>query len=295
MHTTEEHRDDARATWRMLEPYHGAVYFSPEAHAAYAELGVDPATGYFASRASAFGPAGAELVISTFYNFNPDLVHRALPAAWRAAPPQRFQEARVAAMDATLRRVLGDRIHSAEMLRAAELARQAALVTLPHPQGRPLFAAHAALGWPEEPHLVLWHAQTLLREFRGDGHLAALLSAGLDGIESLVTHAASGQIGAEALRTTRGWSPEQWNRAAERLRDRGWLTEGPKPELTAVGQEQREAVERATDELAVLPYAELGAAACAELRLLAKPFSLALAKELLPWAVGRLVADERRS
>ena len=290
MHTIEEHRHDARATWQMLEPYHGAVYFSPEAHAAYAELGVDSRAGYFASRAAALGPASADLVLGTFYNFNPDVVRRAIPAAWQAAAPQSFLTARLAGMDATLRRILGAEIGSASMRRAAELARKAALAAVPHPQGRPLFAAHAALPWPEEPHLVLWHAQTLLREFRGDGHVAALLTAGLDGIEALVTHAAAGQIGAEALRTTRAWSPEQWAQAAERLRERGWLAPGDELALTAAGRERREAVERTTDELAVLPYAALGSADCAELRRLTRPYSLALAQELLPWAVERLAA-----
>jgi hypothetical protein len=293
MGKSEDHRSDARSTWQVLEPYHGAVYFSPEAHAAYAELGVDSRAGYFASRAAAFGPVGADLVIATFYNFNPDVVRRAIPAAWQAASPERLQAARRSGMDATLRRVLGPEIDSAQMKRAAELAREAAVAALPQLQGRPLFAAHAALSWPEEPHLVLWHAQTLLREFRGDGHLAALLIAGLDGIEALVTHAAAGQIGAEALRSSRAWSPEQWAAAQVRLRERGWLAQGPELALSEAGRERRDTVERTTDELSVVPYAALGAAGCAELRRLVRPYSLALAQELLPWAVGRLVSVDQ--
>ncbi|MHA6762485.1 SCO6745 family protein [Streptacidiphilus sp. PAMC 29251] len=290
---SEDHRKDARATWQVLESYHGAVYFSPEAHAAYAELGVDSRVGYFASRAAALGPVSAEVVIAAFYNFNPEVVRRAIPGAWQAASPERFQAARRAGMDATLRRVLGQEVESTHMKRAAELAREAALAAVPHLQGRPLFAAHTALPWPEEPHLVLWHAQTLLREFRGDGHLAALLIAGLNGIEALVTHAAAGQIGAEALRGSRAWSPEQWSAAVDELRERDWLAEGPELALSEAGRERRETVERTTDELSVLPYAALGAADCAELRCLVRPYSLALAQELMPWAVGRLVsADE---
>jgi len=289
MHETGEHRDHARATWRTLEPYHGAVYFSPEAQAHYQELGADSRAGYFASRGAALGPAPAELVIGTFYNFNPALVRAAIPAVWRAAAPERFLSARLAGIDATLRRVLGPEIDSAGMRRAADLAREAAGAALPHPQARPLFAAHAALPWPQEPHLVLWHAQTLLREFRGDGHLAALLAAGLDGVEALVTHAATGQLGAETLRISRGWSPQEWAQAVQRLRERGWLTQGPELAFTPAGQERREAVERTTDELAVVPYAALGPENCAELRSLVRPYSLALAEELMPWAVGRLV------
>ncbi|WP_075737132.1 SCO6745 family protein [Streptomyces acidiscabies] len=278
----------ARQTWRTLEPYHGAVYFSPESAGQYAELGVDARTGYFASRAAALGAAPADLVIATFYNFNPQLVRRAIPAAWEAATPQQFAAARLAGIDATLRRILGADVSSPALVRAAELARTAAEATVSHPQGRPLFAAHAALPWPDAPHLVLWHAQTLLREFRGDGHVAALLAAGLSGIEALVTHAATGDISVAALRDSRAWTPEQWEQAVEDLRERGWLDDGPDLALTEEGTRRRAEIEHTTDRLAALPYTMLGPAACTELRSLVRPFSLAVAKDLMPWAVDRL-------
>ncbi|MEX3100899.1 MULTISPECIES: hypothetical protein [unclassified Streptomyces] len=278
----------ARQTWRILEPYHGAVYFSPDSAAQYAELGVDARTGYFASRSAALGAAPADLVIATFYNFNPHLVRRAIPAAWEAATPQQFTAARLAGIDATLRRILGADISSPALARAAELARTAAEATLRHPQGRPLFAAHAALPWPDAPHLVLWHAQTLLREFRGDGHVAALLAGGLSGLDALVTHAATGDFSAATLRDSRAWTPEQWDQAVQDLRERGWLDDGPDLALTEDGTRLRAEIEHTTDKLAALPYLTLGPAACAELRSLVRPFSLALAKELLPWAVARL-------
>ncbi|MCQ9132291.1 SCO6745 family protein [Streptomyces hilarionis] len=285
----------ARETWRTLEPYHGAVYFSPEAADRYGELGVDPRAGYFASRSAALGAASADLVIATFYNFNPRLVRRAIPAAWEAATPQRFTTARLDGIDATLRRILGAKASSPEMTRAAELARTAAEAAAGHPQGRPLFAAHAALPWPSAPHLVLWHAQTLLREFRGDGHLGALMTAGLSGIEALVTHAAAGDVGAEVLRDSRGWEPQQWDEAVLSLRGRGWLDDGPRLALSEAGARRRTEIEHTTDRLAALPYLALGPAACAELCSLVRPFSLAVAEELLPWAVGRLTAGSTRN
>ncbi|MDX3800046.1 SCO6745 family protein [Streptomyces sp. AK04-3B] len=278
----------ARETWRTLEPYHGAVYFSPEAAARYAELGVDAKTGYFASRSAALGAASADLVIATFYNFNPQLVRRAIPAAWEAATPEQFAAARLTGIDATLRRILGPDVSSPEMARAAELARAMAEATVGHPQGRPLFAAHAALPWPSAPHLVLWHAQTLLREFRGDGHVGALLTAGLSGIEALVTHAAAGDVDAGVLRDSRAWTPQQWDEAVQNLRERGWLADGPHLALSEDGARRRAEIEHTTDRLAALPYLTLGPTACAELSSLVRPFSLAVAKELLPWAVGRL-------
>lgn len=127
----------ARKTWRTLEPYHGGVYFSPEAADEYAALGVDGRTGYFASRSAALGAAPADLVIATFYNFNPQLVRRAIPAAWEAATPQRFAAARLSGIDTTLRRILGADISSPALARAAELARSAAEASVCHPQGRP--------------------------------------------------------------------------------------------------------------------------------------------------------------
>lgn len=282
----------ARKTWKALEPYHGAVYFSPEAAGHYADLGVDARTGYFASRSAALGAAPADLVIATFYNFNPQLVRQAIPAAREAATPQQFAAARLTGIDTTLRRILGADVTSPALARAAGLARTAADIAVHHPQGRPLFAAHAALPWPSAPHLVLWHAQTLLREFRGDGHVAALLTAGLSGIEALVTHAATGDIDAEVLRDSRAWTPEQWGQAVQNLRERGWLGDGPQLALTEDGARRRAEIEHTTDRLAALPYSTLGPAACAELRALVRPFSLAVAKKLLPWAVGRLSEDE---
>jgi hypothetical protein len=141
---------------------------------------------------------------------------------------------------------------------------------------RPLFAGHAQLDWPDEPHLVLWHAQTLLREYRGDGHIAALTGAGLTGIEALVVHAATGEVSAPVLKATRVWSDEQWVAGVESIRDRGWLADGDKLLLSPEGAAHRQEVEDTTDRLAVDAYAALGEEACAELRALARPFSKAI-------------------
>ena len=134
------------------------------------------------------------------------------------------------------------------MAEAAELARRAA-ESAHRPEGRPLYAAHAELPWPAAPHLVLWHAQTLLREFRGDGHVAALLVAGLSGLESMILHIAAGEADARFLRRSRGWSRQTWAAAQEGLRSRG-LIEGEEPVLTEAGRELRAGVEATTDRLA---------------------------------------------
>jgi hypothetical protein len=259
--------------FRSLEPCHGIVYVAAERDSVYGRLGLEPgAMYYFATRAAALGPASAELVRATFYDFfSPDVVHRVIPEAWPAAP-ERIVGARLAVADAALPRVLGPRVDGPEVAEAAELAREAASAC--PPAGRPLYAAHAGLPWPQEPHLVLWHAQTLLREFRGDGHVASLLTAGVSGLEAHITYEATGATPAGVLQATRGWSDARWEAGRVRLRERGWLDAGGR--LTDAGREAREALERRTDELAMAPWRHLGPAACARLRALARPLSEAL-------------------
>jgi hypothetical protein len=277
----------AHRTWRFLEPYHGMIYFAPEAAAAYEELGLTGRAGYFASRSAALGAVPAPVVVATFYNFNPVLVGESITTAWSTTDPAAVLTARYAAADLALRGVLGDAIGSPEMRRAAGLLRAAAETVTGDVTGRPLFAAHSALPWPAEPHLVLWHAQTLLREYRGDAHVAALLTAGLSGIEALITHAASGAVPAETLRTSRAWSEGDWNGAITALRERNWLTDDPAPVFTPTGAARRAEIEKATDENSVTPYAHIGESACAELQALVRPFSRALAEKLMPWALTR--------
>jgi DNA-binding MarR family transcriptional regulator len=229
-----------RNLWRSLEAVHAMIYFAPQADRRYAEAGLDRAGGYFASRAAALGPVPAEVVIATFYNFNPELVKAYVPAAWEKVTPARMLELRMAAVQEALRPVLPD-----DLEEITELA-----------FGRPLFAAHASLPWPEDTLLQLWHAQTLLREFRGDGHLAALLQEGLTGIEALVLHAASGEVPAETLRKTRGWSQEKWAQTAEDLQRRGLVT--AEQTLTEAGRELRQRVEDNTDRMNAPAYDVLG-------------------------------------
>jgi hypothetical protein len=267
----------ARHTFRALEPVHGMIYFTPRGPEAYAAAGVtDPRMMYFASRSAALGPVDAGLAIATFFNFNPAVVRLALPSAWDIAAPDRMLAARLEAVDRSLRQAWGADSDGPQVREAAELARRAAERACERPQGRPLFAAHAALPWPDEPHLMLWHAQTLLREYRGDGHVALLLTDGLDGLEALITHGATGAIPGEVLRASRAWSTQEWAEGVERLRTRGWLTDGPGLALSDEGARRRQSIEDRTDELAVHPYEAIGEDGCERLRRLAGPLSAAV-------------------
>lgn len=244
----------ARFLWQRLEPYHGLIYFVPEADQHYTALGLDPGMmGYFGSRAAAMGAVPADVVVATFFNFEPSGVHAVVPEVWRRAAPEQLWSARLTAVDAALRRLVGDRVGSDEIARAASMLRR--IVPACRPEGRPLFAGHLAQAWPDEPHLALWFGITLLREFRGDGHVAALTADGVSGVEALVIHGATGAVAPRVLQATRAWGDEDWAAARRGLVARGWLTaEG---ELTAVGRRHRDEVERRTDELAAAPWALL--------------------------------------
>lgn len=272
---------DPRAGRRCHNPLntlHSALYFSLEFDAETEALGLarvpgayfSPA-GYFAARSAAMGAVGAGTVTATFFNFSHALITRHVPATWAVATPEQTLAARLRAVDKLLRRLLGDEaLASGEMAEAAELAQRAAAGC--RRAGRPLCAAEADQPVAREPHLALWQAATVLREHRGDGHVALLTHAGLDGLEALVSHTSSGRGFTPAFaRTARGWSEEEWSAAQERLRDRGLLdTDG---ELTEAGTALRADLEHETDRLAAAPYDHLGPAEVARLTELAGGFA----------------------
>jgi hypothetical protein len=269
--------EQGRTAFQAAEPIHAMIYFTPHFLPAYEAVGLrGRRMGYFASRAAAMGPVPADVVIATFFNFNPDLVRRAIPDAWALASPEAILGARLNAVDTSLREAWGDGVDSAEVAEAAELATVAALAAVQWPHGRPLFGAHAELPWPQAPHLALWHAQTLLREYRGDGHVALLTGAGLAPVEALVTHAAAGAVTDTALRMSRAWGDEDWAAGVAGIRARGWLADGDELALNEAGRAFRQDLEDRTDELAVGAWAALGPAGCARLTELALPLSQAI-------------------
>jgi hypothetical protein len=242
---------------RAIEPLHSHMYFAPEHDERFSALGLRPGRmSYFAGRAAPMGPVGAGVVTATFYNFSPSLVAHMIPRAWTLASPEQVLAARLDAARGSLTRLLGDdAAGSPEVAELAGLLREAC--TALTPEGRTLFAAHADLPWPEEPLLVLWHAATLLREHRGDGHIAALLEARLSGLEALVSHTATGRGFTEpAAKATRGWSEEQWAAGCAALAERGLLDDAG---LTAEGEELRARIEATTDALSAAPWEHLGA------------------------------------
>ena len=264
----------ARKCWRTLEPYHGFVYFAPEATEEYAALGVEGRTGYFLSRSAAMGRVSAATVVATFYNFNPSLVVHAMDGVPQGIDVADVLAARYRAVDRVLRDRLGDGVTSRGMARAADLAERATTGLVGRCVGRPLAAAHAALPVPAEDHLRLWWAITALREHRGDGHLVALVDAELSGLEALVVHAASGDVGADVLKATRAWPDTDWDEAADGLVRRGLLLSDGS--FTEAGRDLHQQIEDRTDRLAAPAWAQLTDDEGAELRELVRPWSKAV-------------------
>ncbi|WP_419667204.1 SCO6745 family protein [Streptomyces sp. 2-1] len=245
-----------RQMWHLLEPLHAVLYYAPEVFEEAAGLGFDVGDrwpSYFPLRAAPLGAVGSERVASAFCSFSPRMVAEHMDQAWRTADPRKVLEAREQGIDRAYRAIFGDRVDSPELAEAAALARRVAESV--NTAGRPLAAANAELPWPEAPHQQLWHAATILREHRGDGHLAALLVAGLDPVESLVSFAAIGAASVERFES-RGWSAGEWAAARERLVGRGLLNEDGT--ATDAGRALRQEVERHTDELAAAPWRALG-------------------------------------
>ncbi|MGW4167865.1 SCO6745 family protein [Streptomyces chartreusis] len=244
-----------RQLWHLLEPLHAVVYYAPEAFEEAAELGYateERWPSYFPYRAAPLGAAGAESVASAFYSFSPRMVADHIDPAWKIASPEAVLRARVRGIDRAYRAIFGDRVDSPELTELAALVRRAAEVA--NTAGRPLAAANAALDWPEAPHLQVWHAATILREHRGDGHIAALMVAGLDPVEALVSFAAIGAASVERFES-RGWSAGEWESARDRLAARGLVdADGT---ATDAGRELRGTVEGRTDQLAAAPWQSL--------------------------------------
>lgn len=246
----------ARAHSR-LEPLHAFIYFAPELQEEVGALGVKPGRmTYFASRSAPMGAVGPGTVAATFYNFSPSLIAHLLPRAWQATTPEQVIAARFTAAERGLKRLLGDLADSDAVAECASEIRAAAQgCTI---EGRPLYAAHADLDWPQAPLLQLWHGITLLREFRGDGHIAALVASGLSGREALVTHCATGFGFTEATaKLTRGWSDDEWARSVSDLQTRGLLDADGK--LTQAGGVQRLEIEAQTNAMDAAPWRLIGA------------------------------------
>ncbi|MFI7585776.1 hypothetical protein ACIB24_01730 [Spongisporangium articulatum] len=284
-----------RAAWAALEPLHNYMYFVPYAAQLYATEGVtDPRDAYFAARASVVGHLGPTPVTAMFYNFAPASVSRSIPRVWTLISPERAREVRAQAVEEALTEVLGESADSPQLHEALALARRAAEAATEHAQGRPLFSAHAELPWPESPHAQLWHAQTLLREFRGDGHTATLLHSGVSGLEALVLYTATEKVDGDQLRLTRGVNRNDWDACVASLVDQGLLEPDTRWDVTPAGAALRKKIEDTTDVLAEVAYAPLGVAGAQRLAELSTALNKPVVEaDVIPWLRKRPIVTRR--
>lgn len=241
----------ARRALGAIEPLACQAFFVSEVAAEFEAIGLSLADGYHTARAAPMGAVHPVAVEAAFFSFNPRIVHRNV--RFDLVTPEQAIAARQRGAGASLRRLVGER----DLTKAAAGLRSA--VEAAPVLGRPLFAGHRALPWPEDPYEAVWHGANAMREFRGDGHNALLLTHGLLGLEAQVLHGA--EMGIEEptksfLIRGHGWKPDDYAAAVERLAARGLVT--PEGQATDAGLKIRAMLERDTDHLAEAPWQALG-------------------------------------
>lgn len=243
----------SRLAYETLEPFHILAYFNPGLRSAQEDTGLDGHAFYVGARGAPLGPCAAPVVSAAFYNFNPNLVAK----SWQAAVDvglDRVHERRHAMLDDSLRQILGDSADDALLDElAAEYARLAANLPL---GGRPLAAAWASAPIPDTPRLRLWQAIAVLREWRGDNHIAALVLHGLNGFDAAVFHEAQlpdpsvrrRVMGKRVVLLTRGYAEQDWEDSIDRLVEAGLAERSDDGHrLTAQGAAVYDDIEATTD------------------------------------------------
>jgi nucleotide-binding universal stress UspA family protein len=240
-----------RLCQELLEPLHLVAYMAEEPTEALQKLGYEGYwPGYFAARSAPLGRVPAEVVDALFYNFAPGEVAACIPSVWEVATPEAALAARQEGCVAALRRILGDLADTPAVERAADLATRVAL-NAPM-EGRILYAALRSLPVPAEPLARLWHAATLLREHRGDGHITALVASGIDGQGAHVLAALSMDMTPEEYGRLDPLTPDQLAQVVDGLRARGLVDASTK--FTHAGRELKAQIESLTDALAAPAY-----------------------------------------
>ncbi|WP_410626523.1 SCO6745 family protein [Amycolatopsis sp. cmx-8-4] len=254
----------ARRMFELLEPICMVTFVADESNEEQAALGHRTYwDGYFAGRAAQLGRVPAQVVHAAFYNFADGEAARHIPSAWETIPPEASLAARERGSAASLRRILGDELAgSPGLVRAADLTTKAA--TSAPTAGRVMYAGMRTVAVPGDPVARLWHSATMLREHRGDGHIAALVGAGIGGTESHVLSALDmGIHPAESFGRIHHLPKERLAEVMAGLRKRGLVDADGR--FTDAGRETKHRIEALTDDLAAPPYEALSPAELDEL------------------------------
>jgi len=258
----------ARRFLGALEPIVSQLWFSPEMFEEGAAVGAEGLQSYFAMRSAPLGRPRPATVAAVFFNWNPTIFEQ---LDWTTLDPDEVLAARERAVRRSLERHLGDAPRG-DISAAVELLKVA--VASCRGEGRAMFAANAAMPWPDDGLAGLWHAANLLREYRGDGHIAVLVTHRVDAPEALVLQAPWLEIRPDSIYKLRAWPDEVYIAAHEGLVERGFMT--PEGDLTDAGTKFREMIERETDRLADAPFDALGPERCEQLLALLAPFREAI-------------------
>jgi hypothetical protein len=244
-------RSVARRMFELVEPIGAVPYSTHEPNEAMFALGfTNYWDTYFAGRAAPLGHTTAEVVDALFYNFAPGEVARHIPKVWRTTTPEAAIAARRLGCGNALRRILGDRVDAPAFARTADLLLKAA--TSAPPEGRPMYAALRALPVPDDAVGRLFHAASLLREHRGDGHIVALMAEGVGGLEAHVLLALDMGMPAEKFGRIHHLPAAQLAELIDGMRRRNIIGEDGR--LSASGRTVKQRVEALTDDLAAKPY-----------------------------------------
>jgi hypothetical protein len=241
---------------------HRLVYFVPEATEEYAAIGAAGRGTYFAVRTAPMGVVPDEVILATFYNFSGRAVRSAnIADVWAAASPAGLQAARFRAVTRALDRV--GVTYTAEEIQEARALIDPVVANLSL-AGKPLAAANAALKLPDDPLAALWQQVTIVREWRGDVHIALLVAHDIGPCECMVLQVGTGRFPLGIAQATRQWSEEDWAAAIVELGTRNWVDANGA--MTAAGSEAREHIENETDRLCAPIWKPIGEAGAERLR-----------------------------
>ncbi len=245
---------------------HRLVYFVPEAAEEYASFGIKGQAGYFASRSAPMGAVTDSVVLATFYNFSALAVTSAMPGVWEAASPEEWQAARFRVVERALNRVQPEL--STDQIEEARSLIDPVVAQMQH-GGKPLAASNAAVALPSDHLTALWQQVTVVREWRGDVHVALLVANQLAPCDCLVLQVASGRFPLVLAQRTRRWTEAEWQAATARLAEHGWMdADGT---MTPAGVQERERIEAETDRLCAPIWEPIGDAGATRLAALIMP------------------------
>ncbi|WP_298208280.1 hypothetical protein [Ferrimicrobium sp.] len=271
-----ERQTSSLIVWAQLETLHDLTYFAKECRESYKALGVsDSWARYFGGRAAPMGRVEPGVVTAVFYTFSHRNVEAAIPSVWQIAAPEQFVGARFEGLLAAWNRIMESTplAPSQEALaRAAEIATKISVDG--ERSGHPLYAANLSLRPPEDPTSRLFHAATLIREYRGDCHNNLLSVNQINGCEAHILMVAIGAEKRSTAQPSRGYTDDEWNDGVESLASRGLIRKDET--ITMEGRAFRSDLERRTNVLMAPLFDAVSDGELAELQALGAPIEMAI-------------------